>query len=930
MLPEVLTPEQVAEYLQLTVQEVTQELEQQTLPGLKIAGKWRIQRLALDQLLNPATTPSQPTSQPQPNPDPPPPIPEPIPSPPKKIASKTDPPLDSVTSPQTIIENPAPPPQSNPITLPPIPLGYEQAKIFSSNPQQGYGTARLSDNRSVWLDYQKLIEPNRIPLPGDWIQFEPYKSGKLLKARNIQIIARFSDSPKIITPSPKPALSTPPPQLTPSPPAKLITTPPTKIPKPTPITPSPTEAPSPPSRSGSFRSQQLYQQAALARTEGRFDDARRLFRQAIEADAEVAVYAAFFRMEREESRKEDARRIIQEAIERFPNEEIVYELYGQMERRARNFNRAEEIFRQGLAKSKNTISLKRGLAQTLVELGTETSLKEAERIFKEIEAKIDKRDPFYQRSKTFQQNPRANQAFDFFRAAGMIVNIYRQRELPPGITNIVVETKNQELDESFGLNGAFLVRCFRQVPTPTELSSLVKFLNQQGTNELHLGDIDRKVVLNPIAFIAVPNSEQIKYPLMNLFVEGKSNEIIVPLDDISLQERENSLNILRDVLGQYLGQRDLYKSTDPVSGRLFFGRESLLLQLADEIQRGQFLGIYGLRKMGKTSLVHQLSNERLRSEAVATVDLQASLALTIRTFEPLYWEIERALYNRLVERFSSNISNILRLGRMTRFTDLSSEQQQQAGVIFNEDIKIFLEALVQGNFPGVNHLIIILDELERILPVGGQSGVNGYLEFFALLRGLAQTERYRHRLTSVVIAANASISERGYWEKRENPVFGLYKPIFLPPLTADESQEMIKTLGKGMGIYWETEATQLIFEETNGHPFLIRLLCSRIVKKHPKRPLNVNRQMVEEQIGPFLRDEGDKFEQIIELLHENFPTEERLLEQIALDKAEGDLPDEMIRHLLGYHLILAGPNDGYRVALNLLRSWLRKRAGVRT
>lgn len=930
MLPEVLTPEQVAEYLQLTVQEVTQELEQQTLPGLKIAGKWRTQRLALDQFLNQTIILPQPTSQPKPNPDsstpiePPFSIPEPISSPIPLISPKTDPPLELLLPPQNIVEDPLPPPRNNPITLPPIPPGYEQAKIFSSNPQQGYGTARLADNRSVWLDYQKLIEPNRIPLPGDWIQFEPYKSGKLLKARHIQIIARFSDSPKIITPSPKPT-----PPFSPPPPEKLITTSPTKITKLTATPPPPLETPLPPSRSGSFRSQQLYQQAALARTEGRFDDARRLFRQAIEADAEVAVYAAFFRMEREEGRKEDARRIIQEAIERFPNEEIVYELYGQMERRARNFNRAEEIFRQGLAKSKNTISLKRGLAQTLVELGTEKSLKEAEKIFTEIEAKIDKRDPFYQRSKTFQQNPRANQAFDFFRAAGMIVSIYRQRELPPGITNIVVETKNQELDESFGLNGAFLVRCFRQVPTPTELSSLVKFLNQQGTNELHLGDIDRKVVLNPIAFIAVPNSEQIKYALMNLFVEGKSNEIIVPLDDISLQERENSLNVLRDVLGQYLGQRDLYNSTDPVSGRLFFGRERLLLQLADDIQRGQFLGIYGLRKMGKTSLIHQLSNERLRSEAVAVVDLQGSTSLMTKSLEPLYWEIERDLYKRLADKFPDKIGKILRLGQVSQFTDLAPEQQQQAGILFNENIRRFLDAILNGQFTGVKRLIIILDELERILPVGGQPGVNGYLEFFALLRGLAQTERYRGRLTSVVVAANAAISERGYWERRENPVFALYKPLFLPPLSADESQEMIKTLGKGMGVYWEQPATELIYTETNGHPFLTRLLCSKIIKKEPKRPLTVNKQMVEEQLLPFLREEGDKMEQITQLLHGNFPDEERLLEQIALDEVSGELPDEIIRHLSGYQLVTVEQN-GYRITLNLLRRWLRRRAGVKT
>jgi hypothetical protein len=507
----------------------------------------------------------------------------------------------------------------------------------------------------------------------------------------------------------------------------------------------------------------------------------------------------------------------------------------------------------------------------------------------------------------------------------MLVGIVKQRDLPPHIADIVAETNDQELNESFGLSGAFLVRCFQRSPRPIEILDLCKFLHKTGPQSV-LGLQDHEeVVLNPaVAFIAVPNIEAVRDQVMSILSD--SNEAIVPLDDALFQNSEKPLQALRDLLGQYLGLRDLYSSTLPVSGRRFFGRERLLLQLTDEVHRGQFLGIYGLRKIGKTSLIYQLRDEKLRGEAVAYADLQASAALTTKNCDPLYWEFERDLYLRLRER-NQEAADLLRLGKVERFSDLP-ENGSRAGLLFAEDLRAFLDALSTSKISGIRRIVIVLDELERILPVAGQPGINGYVEFFGLLRGLAQTERYRGLLSSVVVAANATISERGYWEGRENPVFALYKPVFLPPLSEVECVEMIRSLGKGMSVYWDDDATSAVFAETGGHPFLTRALCSRIAKQNLTRPLKVTAQMVQAQIGPFIRDESDKLEQITELLRTNFPEEETFLQQIALGEAQSEMPDEALRHLLGYHLI-AAEDSGYRVTLNLLRRWLRRRAGIR-
>ncbi|MDE0026632.1 MAG: ATP-binding protein [Spirochaetaceae bacterium] len=680
-----------------------------------------------------------------------------------------------------------------------------------------------------------------------------------------------------------------------------------------------------PTRFGLPQWEQLYREAALAHTEGRVEDARKLFRQAIDAGGGPEVYEALFKMEQARDRRR-ARTVIQEAIQKFPKTVSLFVLYGHRERALRQYDTAAKVFRHGIGQHPDNAQLRMGLAQSLVELGTEAGLREAGQIFGalEHEGKLHKRDGLYQRFRMLQRSPRVTRAFDFFRAAEMNTGI-TQRNPALNITDIVIDVEHAELTESFGLSGSFLVRCFHSQPHSVHLKHLTEYLHTRGPQDELVLQSGRRVVLNSsLAFIAVPNSNSVHDQVMRILSDNQA--AVVPLDDAFLQSRDDPVQSIQEVLARYLGRRDLYDSTQPVSGRRFYGRERLLVQLADALHSGQFLGIYGLRKIGKTSLVYQLRDEQLRHDAVAYVDLQASVALSTGNCAPLCWEVERALHSRL-SGTNRELADLLTLGKEERFSSLP-EGGAHAQVTFAEDLRAFLEVIATDRAGAINRLVILLDELERILPVAGQRGVDGYLEFFGLLRGLAQTERYRGLLSCVVVAANAAISERGYWEGRENPVFALYKPFFIPPLPQNECDAMIRSLGKGMSVYWDRDATAAVFSETGGHPFLTRILCSYIARQQDRRPLQVTRRMVDNHILPFIRDQGNMMEQITELLKTHFPDEASVLQQIALDQEPEGTSDETLRHLLSYHLIAPAQN-GYRITLNLLHRWLRRRAGLR-
>ncbi len=685
--------------------------------------------------------------------------------------------------------------------------------------------------------------------------------------------------------------------------------------------------------SGTPEASKLYQEAAIAKTEKRFEDARRLFKKAIDAGAGTQVYEAYFNLEKENGYSKEAEKFVKQAIAKFPKHSQFYNMYGQMKRQAKDYQAAKDIFQQGLSKIPGDVNLRRGLGHTLFEMGTKESFEEAGKVFNELskDGKLTKNDQFYQRFQLIQENPHVSNAYQFFQnLPEIIVGIAAQRPLPPAITQqaviITIQINHPILKESFNLEGVFLVPCYARTPTQTDIVNLRDYLGSVNPQS-SLGLLEGKsVVINPsLAFIAVPKNDEVRDRVMSFNSEGSI--AFVPLDDAVLKETEDAFHTLENLLYQYLGARNLYNSNQPVSGRRFFGREKLLMQLSEEVRQGHFLGIYGLRKIGKTSLIYQLRNERLKEEAIAYIDLQGSAILSTQNCASLYWELERDLYKRLGQSQDNNqITHLLRLGKFERFSDLP-ENGTKAELMFNEDLRALLDAMSAGN-TAFHKLVIVLDELEHLLPVDGKENIRGYREFFALLRGLAQTERYRGLLSTIVVAANAAISERGYWERLENPVFSFFQPVFLPPLSKDDCHDMIVTLGKSMSVYWEEEAIETIFTETAGHPFITRVLCSHLVDQDHRRPLTVTVTMVKAEIPQFIRNEGSKFQQITELLHTHFPEEEKLLKKIALEEeTPTSLTDTELSHLLGYHLIELKEGN-YHITLNLLRRWLRRRAGI--
>lgn len=284
---------------------------------------------------------------------------------------------------------------------------------------------------------------------------------------------------------------------------------------------------------------------------------------------------------------------------------------------------------------------------------------------------------------------------------------------------------------------------------------------------------------------------------------------IMPIDDTILstgRQKSRQRGELFDYLEErFLGpRRDLYDRQNPISDRLnFFGREQLAQQLMENLMHGNALALFGLRKMGKSSLLNYLRNKL--PCPVSLVDLQAGVEL-------------RGVYQRILDDWGRSIR--------AKVPDLEWQPPQIAKT---RDPSSAFAAAVLGllnHLEGrgsAEHLVLLVDEIEWIVPRHRQ-GLNSYLAFAGALRGIAQ-ERVDH-LGLVIAGVDPAIVRTNRLAGQQNPFYNFFREEYLQPLNREDCIQMIRNIGLQMGLSYTDEAVAFVAEISGGHPYWARKLCS--------------------------------------------------------------------------------------------------------
>jgi AAA+ ATPase superfamily predicted ATPase len=254
----------------------------------------------------------------------------------------------------------------------------------------------------------------------------------------------------------------------------------------------------------------------------------------------------------------------------------------------------------------------------------------------------------------------------------------------------------------------------------------------------------------------------------------------------------------------------------------FFGREKIIEEIQEYIQSLQFVGIWGGRKMGKTSLLYQLMR-KLDDHAHSYVDLQAVSPHSGTLFSKILDGFERDIKAKFPE---------VKLPRLKKtFKKTSSSVISE---FINAIVKLYDRVKVTRNNA---KFIVFIDEVDRLFPNpnGDASGFSNYRSFLAAVRGLSQNYGFFICVASGV-EPTINLAVLPGTVSEENPTYNFFKELYLPYFERQEMNEMIERIASQLGIAFTETALKYVYEQTCGHPYLSRLLCSAIMKIRGKNP----------------------------------------------------------------------------------------------
>ncbi len=296
----------------------------------------------------------------------------------------------------------------------------------------------------------------------------------------------------------------------------------------------------------------------------------------------------------------------------------------------------------------------------------------------------------------------------------------------------------------------------------------------------------------------------------------KNKEIaFVVIKKDNLLYRHKSPFFLRREITKVIGSMDLYSMSSPLETDTYlFGREDLLGKAVNKTcHKRENWGIFGLRKTGKTSVLFALQR-RFNNINVLGVYLDCH--------KPIY----RYRWWRLLEYIAFKIATD---DEVIKQVTISPDFYKG----FTEDncLEKF-EILIKNLGSYFKQIIIMFDEIEYITPTISMWGAThwdeDFVPFWQTLRSLHQET---HGFVCFIVAGvNPYITENAYINNKQNPIFQLIQPTYLNPLPQPVVRNMVRSIGKYLGMKFDEEVYAFLTEEFGGHAYLIRLACSELYK----------------------------------------------------------------------------------------------------
>ncbi|SPF52557.1 hypothetical protein SBA4_5120006 [Candidatus Sulfopaludibacter sp. SbA4] len=326
---------------------------------------------------------------------------------------------------------------------------------------------------------------------------------------------------------------------------------------------------------------------------------------------------------------------------------------------------------------------------------------------------------------------------------------------------------------------------------------------------------------------------------------------------------DNCGRTLAEIEEPFTIRQDPYDEGVPVRDETwFYGRRELLERLPAALRQGQHAGIFGIRKVGKTSLLNQLRDRLLRNTAVVLLDCQG-------------YEADTDVYFRaILEGFRLELKS--RLGKPLPETAGSFREQ-------------FLALRASWQQTGSREVfVLILDEADKLFPdrrkAENVKPLAEAVRLFRVLRALAQEQE---AVSLLLCAYRPDLNRQNLLgEAGENPLHMSMQENFLQFLTPDEAKAMVREIGGWKQIEWTDAAIDRTYDWCAGHPLVTRFFASDACERGNRKQVDesrvaevaaaIERDFRKHRIGVYFR------ESIWGIL---YPDEQECLRQVAAGEA---------------------------------------------
>jgi len=255
---------------------------------------------------------------------------------------------------------------------------------------------------------------------------------------------------------------------------------------------------------------------------------------------------------------------------------------------------------------------------------------------------------------------------------------------------------------------------------------------------------------------------------------------------------------------------------------MFFGRRELVDRILQTVHNNSLL-IYGERRIGKTSIQHQLK-KRL-----------CELDDPHYEFHPVYVDLqgtpETLFFRTIAEDIFQELSSVLH--------GLKLEQDNAADYSYRDfvrDLRAVLKSLQNQSSRKVK-LVLLIDEVDELNDYNPRINQK--------LRSLFM-KNFAENLVAVV----SGVEIKKQWEREGSPWYNFFEEIEVRPFGPRESRELIeRPIGKIFKL--DGGVVERIISLTAGKPYLIQKICiSLVTRLHEQRRRRITIADVEAVVRP--------------------------------------------------------------------------------